>query len=449
VEYAQKVLWSEGMFLTPHHFQQADRYYENLISRRLSAVRALGWGVCRLQLNTDALANGEFVLSKCSAILPDGLAVETPDMDPLPPARPIESFFDAKRTSLGVYLAVPLARAGALAFSADGSADGRPTRYHRRSFAAADENSGGNEREVVLAAKTLRILFEGEPPDDYVTLKIAELTRTATGKYAASDAYVPPCLFLSSSPQLVAYLRRILEMISAKSSELAGQRRQRSAGLVEFTMSEAANFWFLHTVNATIPVLMHLHNNSDVHPEEVFLALARLAGELFTFSGDGHPKDLPAYSHDTVGASFSAMEKKISDLMGTIIPTKCAPIPLTKARESLFTGALRDDRLLEGQFYLAVSAEVPEEKIIREVPMKAKVSASDRVDQLIAAAIRGLVLRHLPTPPSEIPVQPGRQYFQIDKAGDHWEAVKKSRTISFYIPPEFKNLKLELMGVKE
>jgi len=449
VEYAQKVLWSEGMFLTPHHFQQADRYYENLISRRLSAVRALGWGVCRLQINSDALANGEVVLSKCAAILPDGLAVDTPDLDPLPPARPVEGAFDAKRNALGVYLASPLARAGALAFSAEGAADGRPTRYHRRSLSAADENSGGSEREVVLAAKTLRILFEGEPLDDYVTLKIAELQRSASGKYQLNDAYVPPCLFLSSSTPLAAYLRRILEMLSAKSSELASQRRQRSAGLVEFTMSEAANFWFLHTVNATIPVLMHLHNHSDVHPEDVFLVLARLAGELFTFSGEGHPKDLPQYAHDAVGPSFAAMEKRISDLMGTIIPTKCAPIPLEKTRESLFTGKLRDDRLLEGQFYLAVMAEVPEDKIIREVPLKAKVAASDRVDQLIAAALRGLVLRHLPTPPSEIPVQPGRQYFLVDKTGDHWEAVKKSRTISFYIPPEFKNLKLELMGVKE
>src|SRR6185503_3355778 len=158
------------MFLTPHHFQQADRYYEHLISRRLRAVRALGLGVCRLALNTDALANGELVLSKCAAILPDGLAVDTPDLDPLPPARPIEGFFDAKRNSL-------------------------------------------------------RVLFEGEPLDDYTTLKIAELTRTAAGKFVASDTYVPPCLFLSASPQLVAYLRRILEMISAKSSDLASQRR--------------------------------------------------------------------------------------------------------------------------------------------------------------------------------------------------------------------------------
>jgi type VI secretion system protein ImpJ len=449
VEYAQKVLWSEGMFLTPHHFQQADRYLENLLTRRLSAVRPLGWGVCRLQINTDALANGEFVLSKCAAILSDGMAVDTPDLDPLPPARPVEAAFDSKRNSLGVYLASPLARAGSISYSPEGTADGRPTRYHRRSLAAADENTGGSEREVVLAAKTLRILFEGEPLDDYITLKIAELTRSASGKFQLSDTYVPSCLFLSSSPHLVAYLRRILEMISAKSSDLSGQRRQRAAGLVEFTMSEAANFWFLHTVNATIPVLMHLHNHPDSHPEDVFLVLARLAGELFTFSGEGHPKDLPAYNHDAVGASFAAMEKKISDLMGTVIPTRCAPIPLEKTRESLYTGKLRDDRLLEGQFYLAVSAEVPEEKIIKEVPLKAKVSASDRVDQLIAAALRGILLRHLPTPPAEIPVQPGRQYFQIDKAGEHWESVKKSRSISFYIPPEFKNLKLELMGVKE
>jgi len=83
------------MFLTPHHFQQSDRYTENLISRRLAAIRSLGWGVCRLQINTDALANGEFVLSKCAAILPDGTALDTPDLDPLPPARPIDAAFDA------------------------------------------------------------------------------------------------------------------------------------------------------------------------------------------------------------------------------------------------------------------------------------------------------------------------------------------------------------------
>jgi type VI secretion system protein ImpJ len=437
------------MFLAPHHFQQADRHLEHLLQRRFSALAPLGWGVCRLQVNPDALANGEFVLARAQVVLPDGTSVDAPDYDALPAARAVEAVFDPKKTSLGVYLATPLARPGQAASGPDGVAGGRPVRYRRRTVLAADE-TGGAEREIEVASKHLRILFEGEPREDHASLKIAELVRNAAGRFALSETYVPPCLFLSGSSPLAAILRRVLEMISAKSAELSGQRRQRAAGLVEFTMSEAANFWFLHTVNAFIPVLMHHHQHPDVHPEVPFLALARLAGELFTFSGEGHPKDLPTYDHDTPGASFAAIERRISDLMGTVIPTRCVPIPLEKARESLYTGKLRDDRLVEsGQFYLAVMSEVPEDKVIREVPLKAKVSATDRVDQLIAAALRGLPLRHLPTPPAEIPVQPGRQYFQVDKTGEHWEAVRKARSISFYLPPEFKGLKLELMAVKE
>jgi type VI secretion system protein ImpJ len=446
----QKVLWSEGLFLTPHHFQQADRYMEGLISRRIAAVQSMGFGLCDLKIGSEALSGGQLVLERCVGVLPDGLAVDSPELDPPPPARPVEAAFDPKKGTLGAYLAVPLARPGAPACSAEGTLDGRPTRYHRSASSVADENTGGGDRELALASKTLRILFEGEPQDDYVTLKIAEIGRSASGKFVQSETFVPPCLRLAASPYLVGLLRRILEMVSAKSSDLSAQRRQRSQGLVEFTMSEAANFWFLHTVNAYIPVLMHYHSHPEAHPESVFVELAKLAGELFTFAGEGHPKDLPLYSHESPGGSFAAIEKRISDLMGTVIPTRCIPIPLERMRESLFTGKLRDDRVVEaGQLYLAVAAEVPEDKVIREVPLKAKVSSTDRVDQLIAAALRGLTLRHLPTPPAEIPVQPGRQYFQVDKTGEHWEAVKKSRSISFYIPAEFKGLRLELMAVKE
>ena len=450
MDHLQKILWSEGMFLTPQHFQQADRYAEHLLQRRLSALNALGWGVLELEIGTDALTTGEFLLSHCVAMMPDGLAVDSPGLDPLPPARPIEPAFDSKKSSLGVFIGVPLARAGGLAATLQQGPDSRLTRYQRRSATMTDENTASNEREVSIAVKTLRILFEGEPLDDYDTIKIAELVRSSTGKFAMSETYVPPSLYLSASPRLTTILRRILEIISAKSGDLSAQRRQRAAGLVEFTMSEAANFWFLHTVNAYIPALMHFHNRPAVHPERVYLLLAQLAGELFTFAGEGHPKDLPSYQHEMPGDSFAAIEKRITDLMGTVIPTRCTPIALERTRESLFTGRLRDDRIVESaQLYLAVLAEVPEDKIIREIPLKAKISSQDKVDQLIAAALRGLPLRHLPTPPAEIPVQPGRQYFSLDKAGDHWEAVKKSRSISFYIPPEFKGLKLEFMAVKE
>lgn len=450
MDHLQKVLWSEGMFLTPHHFQQWDRHHEGLLHRRLQAIRPRGAGFLRLQVDPEALAGGELAVRQCTAVFPDGLYVDAPDLDPPPPARPVGDAFDPKKTSLGIYVGVPLVRPGGPACPPEGAAEEGTTRYRRRTVTVADEHSGSGERPVAVGVAALRILFEGESLQDHAVLKAAEIARGAGGKYVLREEFVPPCLWLSASERLAGTVRRILELFSSKSDELARARRQRAQGLVEFTLSEAAHFWFLHTVNAAVPVLMHYHAHPEVHPEEVFLALARAAGQLTTFAPEGHPKDLPLYVHEDPGSCFAAMEERIRGLLETVLPTRCTPIPLERPRESLFTGRLADDRLLEGaQFYLAVMAEAPEEKIAREVPLKAKVSSVDRVDGLIKAALRGIVLRHLAAPPAEIPVQPGRTYFQVERQGEHWEAVRQSRTIAFYLPPEFKQLRLEFMAVRE
>jgi type VI secretion system protein ImpJ len=183
----------------------------------------------------------------------------------------------------------------------------------------------------------------------------------------------------------------------------------------------------------------------------VYIELARLCGYLYTFAGEGHPKDVPAYAHQELASTFSRLEVRIRELLDTIIPTKCTNIPLQKTRDNMYVANIQDDRVLEptGGLFVSVAADVPGEKVAREVPLKFKISSQDRVDQLITAALRGITVRHTPAPPPEIPVQPGRNYFQVDKTGDHWEAVRESRSMALYLPPEFAGLKLELMAIKE
>ncbi len=446
MDYFQRVLWSEGMFLTPHHLQQWDRHHDHTLQQRLRAIEALGWGLCEIRINEDALANGEFILAKCTAIMPDGLAVDVPDLDEAPKSRAIGTLFDPKKESLGVYLAAPLVKPGGTALASDT----KLARYRQKIVTVNDETSGSNERQIAAASKGMHILFEGEPLEDFSTIKIAEIGRTATGSFSLREQYVPPCLYLSASTQLQTLLRRIVEVLSTKSADLSKSRRQRAQGLVEFTMSEAANFWLLHTANGFIPSLVNFYNRPQVHPEKVYLELARLAGELYTFASEGHPKDVPLYVHDDLGGTFGALEERLRMLLETVIASRCMPIPLEKTRDTLFTGRVPDEQMLEkSQFYLAVMAGVPDEKILREFPLKAKISSLDKVDKLIAQALRGVGLKHLPTPPAEIPVQPGRQYFHVQKGGEHWDAVKGARNLSIFVPPEFVNLKIELMAVKE
>jgi type VI secretion system protein ImpJ len=58
MSWNNKVIWSEGLFLRPQHFQQSDRYIERLVRRRVEALRPYPWGVTELKLNREMLALG-------------------------------------------------------------------------------------------------------------------------------------------------------------------------------------------------------------------------------------------------------------------------------------------------------------------------------------------------------------------------------------------------------
>ena len=126
------------MFLTPHHFQQWDRFYEDLIARRMRIPEPRGWGVSEIKINEDALANGEFILTRCSGVLPDGFFVDLPDRDVPPKSRQIGASFSPKQDSLGVYLGSPLVKPGSPSIKMDGAASERPSRYVRKAASVPD-----------------------------------------------------------------------------------------------------------------------------------------------------------------------------------------------------------------------------------------------------------------------------------------------------------------------
>src|SRR4051812_15265906 len=105
----QGVVWSEGMFLTPEHFQARDQSIEQNIQFRFSASNFANWGFTSLTINRDKLANGVFELLDAAGVTPDGLAFNMPEGDPLPPSRAIEAHFPATLKALDVWLGVPSA----------------------------------------------------------------------------------------------------------------------------------------------------------------------------------------------------------------------------------------------------------------------------------------------------------------------------------------------------
>ncbi len=445
----RKIIWNEGMLLTPHHFQQWDNYHEELLNSRVRSLLPFEYGILDLQISREAIANGNFQIINCHAVLPDGLMINVPDAEAVPDVRQVGNHFHPEAERLGVHLAIPAKKMGEANFQGNGVKTGGNLRFLQEGTMVKDETSGSNEQPLALAKSNLRIIFDDEVRDGFTSMKIAELVRTPTGQLQINDDYIPPTLKSAASQWLVNMLRQLVEILNTKSGSLGEQRRQRNASLADFTTSEVAVFWLLHTINSAIPTMAHFFRSPLLHPERLYLEMAELVGKLMTFSTDLYPRDIVKYDHDDLYFTFFNLSTQLKELLETVIPSRCVPIPLEKTRDTLYIGRVEDERLLkEAGFYLAVHAQMPESRLIEGIPRVVKIGSRDVIDTIINSALPGVVLTHASPPPAPVPTRVGFRYFMLDTIGPYWEGIKGSKVIAVYVPDEIPDEKLELYAVK-
>ena len=437
------VLWTKGTFLTPQHLQVQDRFLEDTLNFRLQALKFCPWGFLDLAVNQELLTDGQFLLARASGIFPDGLLFDIPDADPAPPSKSLEEFFDPGTKSLDFYLAIPDYRQRGLNVST--GKDGG-SRYVAEVAAFRDENTGASEKPIQVARKNMRLLADTENREGASVLRVANVERTPAGTFQLNPRFIPPLIEIGGSEYLAGLLRGLIEILSARSTQLSGIRRQKNQSLADFTASDIANFWLLYTVNSHFPIFSHLFESKGAHPEEVYSAMVSLAGSLTTFSPKLRPRDLPLYVHDSLGPVFADLDEKLHSLLETVVPTNLVSLPLKQVKGSIYATAIDNEKLLANtRMYLAVSAETSEDAIIKKVPQLLKVCSATHIEHLIKQALPGVQLKHLPNPPDAIPVKLKYQYFSLNQSGAAWEAVTRARNLAAYVPGDLPNPTMELL----
>jgi type VI secretion system protein ImpJ len=440
----QKVLWTKGVLLSPQHLQVQDRFLEDVLAFKLSALSLFPWGFSRLEVDRQALTGGLVALSTAAGLMPDGLAFDLPDADQAPAPRPIEGEWIGDRTELTVYLAVPELRPGGRNISTTGS--DRATRYIAEVLMRRDENSGLTEKPIQVARKMFRLLTDSDALEGHTMMPVAQIVRGPTGEFQLKPNFIPPLLDVAASPHLQGIVRRQVEILSARSTTLSGARRQRSKGLADFGVADIANFWLLYTVNTHLPTFRHILETGHGHPANLYGSLAALAGALTTFSTTVHPRMLPEYDHANPSDCFARLDAMVMDLLDTVVPANHVSLPLRLTESSIYATAIDQDRYLASpQMYLAVAADLKPEEVVRRVPQLLKISSANQIDRLIRRALPGVAVTHSPNPPSALPMRLDYQYFELSLKGDDWEAIKTARNLAAYVPSDLPNPRLELI----
>lgn len=440
----QPVIWSKGTFLTPQHLQIQDRFIESTLQFEIEALSFRPWGFQSLEIDHQALTAGTLGITRASGIFSDGLLFDIPDADAAPPPKSLVECFEVDRDTLDVFLAIPHYRERGLNVSAGQfKAD---TRYRAEVALMRDENTGQSEKPVQVAAKNLRLLAASEVREGTSALRVASVQRTQEGTYRVDPYFIPPLVNFNANEYLVSIVRRLIEILSAKSSQLAGTRRQKNQNLASFTASDIPNFWLLYTINSTFPILNHLFETRKGHPERLFSAMLSLAGALTTFSTDIHPRDLPKYDHDNLSFCFTDLDEKIRLLLETVVPSNFVSLPLKLVQPSIYATALADDKYLKNtRMYLAINAEMKQADLIVRAPQLVKVASASHIELLVRQALKGVPLTHVPSPPASIPVKMNYQYFSLNQSGGAWESITRARNFAAYVPGDFPNPQLELI----
>jgi type VI secretion system protein ImpJ len=450
VSERRPVVWSEGLLLSPQHLQQNDRALRHLVAQRFRMADGFDWGLTRLAIDAEAVRNGRVVLTGAAGVLPDGTPFALPDDDPLPPQRTIEGHFDAKQDFVTLYLGLPSASASRAQLG-DGVTPGAPgPRFAADTAELPDDNNAQSARPVEVQRRHFQVLFPDDALGEHDSLPIAELVRTPEGAYALRDTYVPPCLSIGASEALLRQIRVLNEMLIGKSTTLGDQRRQRG-GIADFSSQDTANAILLYTVNACIPALAHALLHRSASPEQVYMELVELAGQLCAFSDKLHPRDLPAYDHRALTATFGRLETSLRDLLEIQPVDRATRIVLENKGAGMWTGRIADERLVApgAGLYLGVRADQEEQRLAADLPGKIKIASLDKIDFLIANALRGVPLIYQRVPPSSLPIKNSYLYFQLDPNGDAWETVRAAKNVAIYMPPDVPNVSMELLGLRD
>ncbi|MBI2277995.1 MAG: type VI secretion system baseplate subunit TssK [Dechloromonas sp.] len=441
-----KILWGEGLFLRPQHFQQQDAHAEALSRRTLLSANPFAWGVRDLDLDTDSLKSGVLRFNRIDAIFANGDFFTAPDLDQLPPPLALDAAV-AEEGATEFFLALRHINPHG-GNSTENTAGSGQARYLIVPRETHDLYTDAAEADVATLSKIAHLKSANEPRDQFLTLPLVRIRRTSSNGFEVDSAFLPPSLSLRSAPGLYMLLRRQIDALLAKVEALYGFHREPSKNVIEFRSGDIASFWLLHTASSACATLTHLFRNPDSSPERLFQELLRLAGGLMTFSKACSLNDLPTYDHGQPGPCFARLDLILRELLDTVISTRYFAIALSQPKPAFHAGRLDSEKInAETAFYLSITAAHPQSEIIESIPLRIKVGSPDDVEKLVLSAMSGVRLTHAAQIPAAIPVRPGACYFALDAHGPLYERMLKAQSVMIYAPESYRDLKIEMIAV--
>lgn len=438
-----KVVWQEGMFIAPQHFQQQDRYVQNYIRNSVETLAGFSpfYGVTELSINHDMLKIGKFSVANCAGIFPDGTQFELKQEIAITiPESAIEST---------LYLALPISLQGNNDYS-EKSTD--QSRYLTHPINVFDTSTSDNASiEVEVAQLNITLKMEGDDTSGFTLIPIAKILESnESGEVVLDRAFVPACLHYGASQFLTERLKEIHALSSNRAKSLlqriqAGQGQKSAQSLMQ-------DYLWLQTLNTWLPWFDLSISNTKLQTNQLFLKLKQFEAQIMALT--------PAIPEPTTSLKFHQLYQDFNPLfsnlrnMLTLVQQDSVvefqwDTSLFEKRRLLRT-IIKDAASVQNRrFVLSVRANISSSELNELFPISAKLSSNNRIVELVRNGLSGIGLSPLPIAPSELKPMQGVAYFDVDITDKNWvEMIEKRDALALHVDSRISELDVMLYALR-
>ena len=440
---ADKVIWTEGMFLRPHHFQQSEHYLHHTLREWGQSQRSYPWGFFELSIDDSLLKQGKLALATASGCFPDGtfFSFNQTHNNPVPLELP------ANVNHCKVVLAIPARRNGREDVIFQESPDSL-ARYIARETEVEDDNAlAVGTATVQFGQLRLRLMLEQDLTAEWVAMGVTQVIDQHSDKQILLDTdFIPPMLKITGSP-VQKMFNDVQSLIQLRSKELS----DRSAGSGRINSADMGDFMLLSLLNRQLGLHAHLRQLPLLHPETLYCYWLQLATELYTWMPTRTPpKELPVYDHHNLRHCFTSLIMLLRQGLSQVLEEDAIQLRLIERTHGLNVATVPEHNMVrECAFVLAVKASVPADSLKTHFPAQMKIAPVTKIRDLVQLQLPGLALRQMPGAPPQIPWYAGYTYFELDKNNELWKEMEHSGAFALHLAGEFPELKMEFWAIRE
>lgn len=438
-----RVIWSEGLFIKPHHFQQMQRNLEYLLESRARSLMTHGYGVLELRINEDHLKFGKITLEQVSGVMPDGTFFDFPTEDLLPESLEITSTQAGNEV---IYLAIAEQNDS---YTEVGENAQDRSRYYKQVRLIKDLHSTmTSTSDINIAPVKLRLMLGSEDRSAYSSIAIGKIQhKDPSGPVTLYRDYIPCHLNSMKHQVLRGYLVELEGLVRTRAQNIAHRVAEPSQNGV----ADVSDFMMLRVFNTMHGELQHLTHIAHLHPESLFQFMTRYCAELSTFTAkDRLSPKFPIYDHQKPDTSLKQAMALLRTTLSIELDLRAIPIKITERNYGLNIAPLDDKSLFESaEFILAVRAQMASDELRRYFLQQAKVASIERIRDITSLQLPAVPLISLPVSPRQLPYHADFIYFKLDKGHPSWAMLKNSSGFALHVPSEnFPELKMQLWAIR-